>query len=447
MKRKYFGTDGIRGRAGSHPITPEFTEKLGSAITRVLTAQGVSRPIIAIGRDTRNSGPVLEEALARGIAAAGCDVQLLGVLPTPGVATFVEENHLTAGAVISASHNPAHDNGIKFFSHEGCKLSDEIEAEIERTMETLLPTQRPQGSIASVASATTDYINHVLRSFPEGLSLCGMKVAVDCSNGASFEATPQALRHLGAEVQVFHATPDGHNINLHCGSTVPHEIGQLVKRTNAAIGISHDGDADRVVLCDETGDPLDGDEILALAGLDLLRRGELAHGTLVATVMSNLALDEVIENAGGRVIRAAVGDRYVMETMRSGGFTLGGEQSGHIIFARYGLCGDGLIAALQILRLVAESKKPLSELRQVLQKYPQAQRHLVVRAKPPLETLPEVCQAIRAAEAAIAPRGRVLVRYSGTESLLRILIEGRDGSLIEQHADAIATCVQTALGV
>lgn len=448
MKRQFFGTDGIRGRAGVHPITPEFTEKLGRAATHILAANTTSqsRPTIAIGRDTRGSGPQIEEALATGIAAAGCDVILLDVLPTPGVATYVEDHGLTAGAVISASHNPAHDNGIKFFSGAGCKLSDDIEVEIEREINAPTAPRITQGTIKTASEATTGYIDHVLRSLPANFNLHGLRVTVDCANGASFEATPNALRRLGADIQVFHATPDGQNINLHCGSMVPHEIKRLVQETSAHVGLAHDGDADRVLLCDEKGNTLDGDEILALAALELLRRGELAHETLVATVMSNLALDEIIENAGGRVIRTAVGDRYVMEAMRAGGFTLGGEQSGHIIFARYGLCGDGLLAALQILRILVESGKPLSELRQVLKKYPQAQRHLVVCSKPPLETLPEVCAAIRNAEAAIAPRGRVLVRYSGTESLLRILIEARAGTPIEHHADAIASCVQAAIG-
>jgi phosphoglucosamine mutase len=246
-------------------------------------------------------------------------------------------------------------------------------------------------------------------------------------------------------VQVFHASPDGQNINDGCGSTVAGEISRLVKETGAQVGLSHDGDADRLLLCDETGDPLDGDELLAMAGLDLLRRDELAGGTVVATVMSNLGLDEAIEQAGGKVVRTGVGDRYVLEAMRAGGFVLGGEQSGHMIFLRHGTTGDGLVSALQIFRLMAESGKPLSELRKVLHKYPQAQRAVAVKAKPPLETVPEVHAAITAAEQALAPRGRVLVRYSGTEPKLRILLEGRDAAVLEDHADRIAAAARQSL--
>jgi phosphoglucosamine mutase len=280
---------------------------------------------------------------------------------------------------------------------------------------------------------------------PSGFSLRELRIAVDCAHGAASATTPAALRTLGADVHVFHADPDGHNINDGCGSTVAREISRLVKETGAQVGLAHDGDADRLLLCDETGDPLDGDELLALAALDLLRRGELAGRTVVATVMSNLGLEEAIEPAGGRVVRTAVGDRYVLEAMREGGFNLGGEQSGHMIFLRHGTTGDGLVAALQILRLMVDSGRPLSELRRVLHKYPQAQRAVAVKAKPPLESVPSLTAAIAAAEQAIAPRGRVLVRYSGTEPKLRILLEGRDARLLEDHADRIARAVREAL--
>ena len=441
MTRRYFGTDGIRGRAGETPITAEFAEKLGRALVKVL---GADRPVIAIGRDTRASGPMLEEALARGITSAGGDVHLLGVLPTPGVAAYVVENQLTAGAVISASHNPAHDNGIKFFSGDGFKLPDETEFAIEQQLDAP-PASVSPGKVAKVDDAVGRYIAHALRSLPSGFSLGGLRIALDCANGAAFESTPATLRALGADLRVFHAAPDGNNINAECGSTVAREISRLVKETGAQVGLSHDGDADRLLLCDETGDPLDGDELLAMAGLDLLRRGELTGGAVVATVMSNLGLDEATEAAGGKVVRTAVGDRYVLEAMRAGGFVLGGEQSGHMIFLRHGTTGDGLVSALQIFRLMAESGKPLSELRKVLHKYPQAQRAVVVKAKPPLETVPQIQAAIAAAEQALAPRGRVLVRYSGTEPKLRILLEGRDASLLEDHADRIAAAVRELL--
>jgi len=440
MTRRYFGTDGIRGRAGETPITAEFAEKLGRALVRVL---GIKKPIVAIGRDTRGSGPMLEEALAQGIASAGGEVRLLGVLPTPGVAAFVVENGLDAGVVVSASHNPAHDNGIKFFSGDGFKFPDATELAIEGQLEALATGR--VGTITTVGDAATQYVAHALRSLPTGFSLRGLKIAVDCANGAAFETTPAALRALGAEVQVCHAAPDGQNINADCGSTVPREISHLVKETGAWVGLSHDGDADRLLLCDETGDPLDGDELLAMAGLALLRRGELAGNTVVATVMSNLGLDDAMGQAGGQVIRTAVGDRYVLEAMRDGGFILGGEQSGHIIFLRHGTTGDGLVAALQIFRLMAESGKPLSELRQFLRKYPQAQRAVAVKAKPPVGSVPAIQAAITAAEQALVPRGRVLVRYSGTEPKLRILLEGRDAGLLEEHAERIAAAVRQSL--
>ena len=441
MTRRYFGTDGIRGRAGESPITAKFAEKLGRALVKVL---GVDRPVIAIGRDTRASGPMLEEALARGITSAGGDVRLLGVLPTPGVAAYVVENKLAAGAVISASHNPAHDNGIKFFSGDGFKLPDETELAIEQQLDASAPAVAP-GTIGKVDDAVSNYVAHALKSLPPDFSLRGLKITVDCANGAAHETTPQALRALGAEVHVFHAAPDGHNINAECGSTVAGEISRLVKETGAQVGLSHDGDADRLLLCDENGDPLDGDELLAMAGLDLLHRGQLDGDTVVATVMSNLGLDEAIEQADGKVVRTGVGDRYVLEAMRAEGFVLGGEQSGHMIFLRHGTTGDGLVSALQIFRLMADSGKPLSELRKVLHKYPQAQRAVAVKSKPPLETVPEIHAAITAAEQALAPRGRVLVRYSGTEPKLRILLEGRDADVLEDHADRIASAVRQNL--
>ncbi len=446
MIRKYFGTDGIRGRAGFPPITPDFAENLGRALIRVLGTGTGRKPVIAIGRDTRASGPALEAALAAGIASAGCGVLLLDVLPTPGVAARVVEDGLAAGAVISASHNPAADNGIKFFSGEGQKLPDEVELAIEREIENPAQANVPPGRIEKADDATERYVKHALRSLPPGFSLRGMKIVVDCANGAASRTTPEALHRLGADVAAFHASPDGTNINVGCGSTHPEEICRLVRETGARVGIAHDGDADRVLLCDETGCALDGDEILAMAALDLLRRDELAHGTLVATVMSNLGLDEAVESAGGRVVRSAVGDRYVLEAMLGGGFSLGGEQSGHIIFARHGMCGDGLVAALQILRLMAESGKPLGELRRVLRKYPQAQRNLAVTAKPPVGELAAVSSAIAAAELAVAPRGRVFVRYSGTEPKLRILLEGPDADVLENHADAIANAAREAIG-
>ena len=441
MTRRYFGTDGVRGRFGEEPITPAFAEKLGRALVAVIGG----RPEVAVGRDTRTSGPQLEEALAHGITSAGGDVKLLGVLPTPGVAARVVEDRLAAGAVISASHNPAGDNGIKFFSGDGFKLPDEAEARIEAALAAPVPAGSEPGGVVVANHAVERYVAHALSSLPADFNLHGLRIAVDCANGAAGIATPRALELLGADVRIFHASPDGAKINDGCGSTHAEEICRLVKETGAQVGLSHDGDADRLLLCDGTGDPLDGDELLAIAGLDLLERGELPHGTLVATVMSNLGLDELFESRGGKVVRTSVGDRYVLEAMRAGGYVLGGEQSGHMIFLRHGTTGDGLVSALQILRVMKKSGKPLSDLRRALKKYPQAQRAVMVKSKPPLEELPAVQSAIRAAEQALAPRGRVLVRYSGTEPKVRILLEGREADLLEDHADRIASAVRTVL--
>lgn len=442
MTRRYFGTDGVRGRFGEGVITPDFAERLGRAFVRVLGG----RPRVAVGRDTRRSGPVLEEALVRGITSAGGDVELLGVLPTPGIAVRAAEDRFAAGAVISASHNPACDNGIKFFSGDGFKPSDKAEALIEAELEAFTAPGTNPGTVTTANDAAERYIGHTLFSLPPGFDLRGLRIAVDCANGAASMVTPEALRRLGADVHVFHASPDCEDINDGCGSTVPDEIGRLTRETRAHVGLAHDGDADRVLLCDETGSPLDGGEILAIAGLDLLRRGKLTGDTIVATVMSNLGLDELFESNGGRVLRAAVGDRYVLEAMRTGGHILGGEQSGHIIFLRHGTTGDGLLAALQILRIMREAGQPLGTLRQILYKYPQAQRAVKMAAKPPIGELPGVQKAIRAAEKAIQPRGRVLVRYSGTEPKARILLEGRDAAVLETHADKIAAAFKKISG-
>lgn len=442
MTRRYFGTDGVRGRFGQEPITPAFAERLGRALVFVLGGH----PEVAIGRDTRVSGPLLEEALARGITSAGGDAKLLGILPTPGVAARVLGDKLAAGAVISASHNPADDNGIKFFSGDGFKLPDKSEMCLEAALDSAVAAGTKSGGLVFAGDGVEGYVAHALRSLPPDFNLHGLRIAVDCANGASGVTTPRALEILGADARIFHNRSDGRTINEACGSTHPGEISRLVKETGAQVGLSHDGDADRLLLCDETGDPLDGDELLAIAGLDLLGRGKLHDGTIVATVMSNLGLDELLESRGGKVVRTAVGDRYVLEAMRAGNFNLGGEQSGHMIFLQYGTTGDGLVSALQILRIMREQGRPLSELRRVLQKYPQAQRAVTVGSKPPMEELPAVRATIRAAEEALAPRGRVLVRYSGTEPKARILLEGRDATLLEAHADEIAAALDKAIG-
>lgn len=449
-ERKLFGTDGIRGAANIHPVTPEIAFRLGRAAGFLLRREGDSTPRFVIGRDTRRSGVMLESALVAGLNSIGAEALLAGVVPTPAVASLVVQLKAAGGMVISASHNPASDNGLKLFGGDGYKLDDELEMRLEQLILTdEIDRHRAEGRGIGSASVITDaaarYGGMTKASVP-GMSLHGLKIALDCANGASFLTTPSVLRDLGATLSVFHADPDGININEGCGSTHPEEIRRLLLESGAQVGISHDGDADRLVLCDEKGEIVDGDEILAMTALDAIRRGTLAGKTLVATVMSNFGLDESIAAAGGKVVRTAVGDRYVVEAMRDGGFSIGGEQSGHLIFRDYGTTGDGLLAVLQVLRIMTESGKPLSELRRCLKKYPQAQRNLRVKEKPPIESLLEVSRLVKETESALAGKGRVLLRYSGTEPKVRLLIEGPDEAMINTAADKIAEALSTAIG-
>ncbi len=408
--------------------------------------------MIVIGKDTRLSGYMLENAMAAGLMSLGVDVFLLGPLPTPGVAYITRSLRADGGIVLSASHNPYEDNGIKFFRHDGYKLDDEIEKRIEQLVfggeiENIRPTAGKIGQARRIDDALGRYVEHAKASFPKGLTLEGIRIAVDAGNGAAYKSTPWILRELGATCSVFHDKPDGRNINAKCGSTYPEEISRLTKESGAHIGISHDGDADRVQLCDEKGEVVDGDDILAIAAVDHLRRGALAKDTLVATIMSNFGLDDTLAEHKGRVLRTKVGDRHVIEAMLREDLNVGGEQSGHMIFRDYSTTGDGIVSALQILRIMAESGKPLSELKRCLRKYPQAQRNLKVREKTPLEQLSEVNALVAEAEAALKGAGRVLLRYSGTEPKIRLLIEGRDSSLIESHADKIAAALKSRIGV
>jgi len=456
--RKLFGTDGVRGVANVEPVTAETALKLGRAAAHVIAClsgrchngEG-SRPKIVIGKDTRISGYMLENALVAGITSLGVDVLLIGPLPTPGVAYITRSLRADAGIVLSASHNPYEDNGIKFFRHDGYKLDDEIEARIENLVfsgeiESIRPTADNIGRATRIDDALGRYIEFAKASFPRGLTLERLSVALDCANGASYKSSPCILRELGADVHISHNAPNGRNINANCGSTHPEEIARFVKKTGAQIGISHDGDADRVLLCDETGEIVDGDEIMAIAALDLLQQGQLVGNTLVATVMSNFGLDETLAQAGGKVIRTKVGDRYVIEEMMRGGYNLGGEQSGHMIFGDFATTGDGIVSALQILRIMAQTGKPLSELKRCLSKYPQAQRNLKVREKRPLEELPSVLALVEETKASLNGAGRVLLRYSGTEPKIRLLIEGRDAAHINTQADLIANALLGEIG-
>ena len=448
--RKLFGTDGIRGTANRYPITPEIALRLGRAAGILLRREGATQSRFVIGRDTRRSGPMFESALVAGLTSVGAEILLAGIVPTPAVAGLVRELGADGGFVLSASHNPAGDNGIKLFGGDGYKLDDAIEERLEQLIlteeiDSIRPEAGSVGTVSRMDDAFHRYGSQVKASVP-GMSLHGLHIAVDCANGASFRTTPQVLRELGATLSVFHAAPDGMNINEGCGSTHPEEISRLVRETGALVGISHDGDADRLLLCDERGVPLDGDEILAMIALDALKRGTLAGKTLVATVMSNMGLDECVAQAGGVVVRTAVGDRYVVKAMVEGNFSIGGEQSGHLILRDHGTTGDGLLGALQVLRIMTESGKPLSELRGALRKYPQAQRNLQVKEKPPLDSLPEVSVLVLETERMLAGKGRVLLRYSGTEPKVRLLIEGSDEEMINEAADKIAKALTAAIG-
>ncbi len=456
-QRKLFGTDGVRGVANIEPVTAETALKLGRAAAHVFSSyEGFrhhtgDRRRIVIGKDTRLSGYMLETAMVAGITSLGVDVLVIGPLPSPGVAYITRSLRADAGIVLSASHNPYEDNGIKFFRHDGYKLDDAVEKKIEDIVfsgeiENIRPTATKIGKAFRIDDALGRYVEFAKRSFPRELTLDRLRIAVDCANGAAYKSTPCILRELGADLHVFHAAPNGTNINADCGSTHPAQIQRFVQETGAHIGITHDGDADRVLLCDENGELVDGDEIMAIAAADFLRHKRLAGDTLVATIMSNFGLDEAVESLGGRVLRTKVGDRYVIEAMMRDNLNVGGEQSGHMIFKDYATTGDGIVSALQILRIMIETGQPLSELKKVLKKYPQAQRNLKVKEKPALETLTGVQGLLAEAEQKLNGKGRVLLRYSGTEPKIRLLIEGRDQDVINSHADRIADAIKEVIG-
>lgn len=450
-KRRFFGTDGIRGKANVYPLTADFVVRLGQAVAEVfLEARGDSRewPTVVIGKDTRQSGDMFESAISAGLNSKGIDVRLAGVVPTPAVAMLVRETGAAFGVVISASHNPFGDNGIKFFGPEGYKLTDEMELEIEQRV-LADPVAAKDGAIGRTGfleKASERYVDFVRASVGDDRDLLrGLIIALDCANGASYETSEAILRSLGATVKAFHHHPNGININEDCGCTHAEVIESLVKEHGADVGVSHDGDADRVLLCDETGSVLDGDELMAIAAIAMIDAGTLKDNTLVATVMSNAGLDEAVAKAGGSVVRAGVGDRYVLEMMREHGYNFGGEQSGHFIFHDYNTTGDGIVSAVQLLKMIRESGRPLSELRKVLTKFPQAQRNVRVTAKPPVSEL-TAAPKIDEVQALLGDAGRILLRYSGTEPLLRILIEGRDEAQINEWADQIGELIADEIG-
>jgi phosphoglucosamine mutase len=456
-EKRIFGTDGVRGTANIEPVTAETALKLGRAAAHVFKslespARGKGRHKIVIGKDTRLSGYMLENALSSGILSMGVDVLFIGPLPTPGVAYVTRSLRADAGLVITASHNPYDDNGIKFFRADGYKLDDRIEARIEElvfsgAIESIRPLASEIGKAIRIDDALGRYIEFAKASFPKGMTLDGLRLVVDCANGAAYKSTPCVLRELGAEVIVSGNQPDGTNINQGCGSMCPEALCRLVVQHRAQLGLAHDGDADRVLLCDEHGRLVDGDDILAMTALEMLAAGTLHERTVVATVMSNAGLDAALQTAGGRVVRTPVGDKHVIDEMLRGGFRVGGEQSGHIIFRDHGSTGDGLVAALQVLRIMKSRNALLSQLALCWKRFPQQVTNIRVRDKPPFAELPGVLELVAQAEAEVLPQGgRVFLRYSGTEPKARLLLEGRDPAVLDKWSRHIAEAIRRHVG-
>jgi phosphoglucosamine mutase len=450
MMRKLFGTDGIRGVANLDPMTSETAMQLGRAAAHMFMRRA-GRHQIVIGKDTRISGYMLESALTSGICSMGVDVLLVGPMPTPAIAFLTRSLRADAGVVISASHNPYQDNGIKFFSSDGFKLPDEVESRIEQLIVSdeishLRPTADLIGKAYRIDDADGRYIEFAKRSLPRDLDFQGMKLVVDCANGAAYKVAPKVLRELGANVEVIGNKPDGMNINAGCGAVHPEQLQEAVLRCHADIGIALDGDADRAIFVSEQGTVVDGDHVMAALGLDLHRHGLLAKQTMVGTVMSNFGLELAMSKAGITLVRTPVGDRYLLERMQAEGYNFGGEQSGHFIFLDHNTTGDGLISALQMLSLMKRTKQPLSELTKAMSAVPQILLNVKVTKKPALESIPDVEQAMRDSERRLNGRGRVVVRYSGTEPLLRIMVEGEEGSIIKDVAEGLARVVGVHIG-
>jgi phosphoglucosamine mutase len=432
-------------------MTAETALRLGQAVAQRF--RHPERPgRIVIGKDTRLSGYMLESAMQAGIVSAGADVMLVGPLPTPGIAFITWSMRADAGVVISASHNPYQDNGIKIFAADGFKLPDEIEAELERTMEriaagdgSLRAAPDAIGKAVRIEDAAGRYVQFLKQVFPKEHTLDGVKVVVDCSNGAAYQVAPQVFQELGAEVIELNVWPDGRNINYECGALHPEAMAEEVRQSGAQLGVALDGDADRLILCDEKGTIVDGDQVMAILGTRMLKRRELPNQTVVATVMSNLGLERALAAHGGKLLRTAVGDRYVVEAMREQGLSLGGEQSGHIIFLDHATTGDGMVAALRVLAVMVAEGKPLSELARAMTRYPQVLLNFPVARKRPFEEMPAVQQVIAAVEKNLGSEGRVVVRYSGTESKARVMIEGTDEAGIKAQANEIAQTLQREL--
>ncbi len=450
MTRKLFGTDGIRGVANADPMTGEMAMQLGRAIAHIFKdVKGRHR--IVVGKDTRLSGYMLETALASGVCSMGADVMLVGPLPTPGIAFITTSMRANAGVVISASHNPYYDNGIKVFSHDGFKLPDEMEDQLEELilsnhLHSLRPTASAVGKAHRIDDAIGRYVVFLKNTFPNDLTLDGLRIALDCANGAAYRVAPTVFEELGAEVITIGVEPDGENINKNCGSLHPEAVSRLVLEKEADIGIALDGDADRIVFVDRGGRQVDGDYILAICALQMLAQKRLKKGTLVTTVMSNIGLDKTVQKAGGKVIRTQVGDRYVVEEMVRGNFNLGGEQSGHTIFLDYNTTCDGVLTALQVLAIMKQKERPLDELTRVMEPFPQVLYNVQVKEKKNFSEFPEIEKKITGIEKTLGDSGRILVRYSGTEPLLRIMVEGEDETRLRGFAEDLVELVKKHIG-
>jgi len=448
--KKLFGTDGVRGIANMDPMTAEMALQIGRA-TAYICKKKTHRHRIVIGKDTRLSGYMLESALVSGICSMGVDVLIVGPMPTPGIAFLTRSMRADAGMVISASHNPFQDNGIKIFSRDGFKLPDQTEETIEKlilddAIKDLRPTADEVGKAFRIDDAVGRYIVFLKNTFPAKLDLEGLKLVIDCANGAAYKIAPAVFEELGASVTAIGISPNGKNINADCGSLHPGRLKEEVLKTGGNLGIAFDGDADRVIFVDETGAEINGDQIMAVCALEMARQNRLAKNTVVATVMSNMGLEKALGPQGIKVVRTQVGDRYVVEEMRRQEYNFGGEQSGHLIFMDHNTTGDGILSALQLLAVLVQTGKPLSELAEVMVTYPQLLKNIPVKNKPPLEQVPILQQRINEIELEIQGHGRLLVRYSGTENKLRVMMEGESIELITGHVDELAELVRQNLG-
>lgn len=451
MSRKLFGTDGVRGLANAGNMTPELAFRLGAAVTYQAARRVSHAPRVVIGKDTRVSGYLFETALASGVCALGGRVMLSGPLPTPAIAHLTTSMRADVGVVVSASHNPYDDNGIKVFGSDGFKLPDAAEAELEALIAgTAIDSKRPTGNRVGRAERLDDapgrYVAFVKSGFPSELTLEGVRIVVDAAHGAAYRVAPAVFRELGADVHAIGVKPDGRNINARVGALHPEHVAAEVRKRKAHLGVALDGDADRVVIVDEKGETIDGDVIMALCATRMLRARTLPKRTLVATVMSNLGLERAVEREGGKLLRCAVGDRYVVEMLRDRGLSFGGEQSGHLVFLDRGTTGDGLVAALRVLTIMLREGRPLSELcAGVMERVPQVLVNRTLPARRPLEELEKTRALIRATEAKLGTSGRVLVRWSGTEPKLRVMIEGPREDRILKQAEGIAECAEREL--